>query len=183
MNRHNKLSASERLIAQLEAATAPPDAHPQGLEGEARQLRTTWRALDAALSAADDEFESGARCAPVLPPARSSHAAKRREKRFGLLAGCCALSLVVLLTWFVFLFSDAAPVVQSGAPREAPRGKADAVDANGLPAWNDQLDQRIAIAGETVLSLDERRPSHDWSALSLLRRVEAMTDEAAGGSL
>ena len=142
-------SESERLLEQLERATAAGAEPDPSADAETASLRETWLALGQLLEAA----------APVgdaLPEVRCPR--RRMSSRWSWIAlAAVAVSLLAAaaVAWLPAWSVPGQPAVELAArPSPTPATAASAPSATepGLD-WDDSLDEEIALAGQRLLSL------------------------------
>lgn len=207
------MNEDQQLLAQLEAATRRPDAPADpSLDAAAQELRQVWLSFGRLLSAVDDAenvddaVNTGATSRPrQAMEAVPSPAARARTRPpvHWLSPIACFAALAMSLLLLAGLFTGARPVLRPPSPnRPVPIANDPSAADDGSPAhaesahtqsglaWNDQLDRRLAAAGEYVVSFQEPHASQGhWSVSegqavsSVLVRLQVLSNEAADESL
>lgn len=180
----------ERRLKQLEAATSRTPVLTCGVDRETAELRESWDAFAECLKAADAAWdEPGGKEGQWVEALVHEERLARRSIRWSF---ALALSLTLLVigacVWLDRLaFQDAGMLAQNHSNRtlvaeQAWRNTADATPSAPAWDWDDDLDEQLVEASETLVAIRaDWYPSDRVDLLS--RRMEELRNEWDGESL
>ncbi len=166
------------LEKMLEAATA--SELPQGapLDKRAMQLREAWLALGEVLESSGTERDY----APLIELLQR-RVARRRTIARAAIALAASLLVAVAAVWY---FAASEPAVQIAERPPVVDSLGDVTDdAPPLDelAWDDALDEEIAMVAWAMYEMDNPLGRTDRAVLNLWRQVDQLERELADGVL
>ncbi len=175
MSERDKQAELEKM---LEAATAAELPEGAALDAETARLREAWLALGDALETSVAERDD----APLV---ELLHRRIARRRTIGRATIALAASLLIALTaaWY---FVAAAPDVQIAERPSVDETLSDAVDEAEVYdelAWDDALDEEIAMVAQAMYEMDNPLGRTDRAVRDLWRQIDQLERELADGVL
>ena len=194
---------TNKLVEQLEKATAPGNAFDATLDADTRSLREGWLALDQLIEAA----QPASACPPVVQYPTQAIASKRHglvgTKTLSAAAVLAASLLVAaLVTWSLVerLPNDGRQnqEIVKDQPNEAQSPSAvekaqepvlvkDQQSPSGSSGddfdWDASLDSEIAAAGQEMLRIQSDWYASDDTSSAIYYRMQQMQQDLGGNAL
>lgn len=166
------------LEKMLEAATAAELSQDEPLDKETARLREAWLALGEVLETSDAKRDN----APLIELLHR-RVARRRTIRRAALALAASLLVAVTAVWYFAAREPAAQIAERPPVDDSLGDVTGDVEPLDELAWDDALDEEIAMVAWAMYEMDNPLGRTDRAVLNLWRQVDQLERELAEGVL
>ena len=166
------------LARMLEAATAAEQPRGAPLDERASRFREAWLALGEVLETSDAKRDD----APLIELLQR-RVARRRTIARAALALAASLLIAVTAVWYFAASKPAVQIAERPPVDEALGNVTDDFEPLDELAWDDALDEEIAMVARAMYEMDNPLGRTDRAVLNLWRQVDQLERELAEGVL